>query len=46
MSARARLLQNTAILSIAMSAKFSGDRANAEYAKEIWNTVPLLTELA
>ena len=33
------------ILNIAASGRFSSDRTIAEYAKEIWHTEPLLTEL-
>jgi len=33
-----------AILNIAASGRFSSDRTIAEYAREIWNAEPLLTE--
>jgi starch phosphorylase len=32
------------ILNIAVSGRFSSDRTIAEYAKEIWNAEPILTE--
>ncbi len=33
-----------AILNIAASGRFSSDRTSADYAKEIWNAEPFLTE--